>query len=66
MLTNPRLGPLADNGGPTETHALLDFSPAIDAGGDITCADVGGVDQRNVPRPQGAGCDIGAYEAVLD
>jgi uncharacterized repeat protein (TIGR01451 family) len=62
--TDPLLGPLADNGGPTETHALLDNSPAIDAGENATCAagPVEGVDQRGALRPQGTTCDIGAYE----
>jgi hypothetical protein len=59
---DPLLGPLADNGGPTETMALLPGSPAIDAGG--TCRGVGGyvltVDQRASAR--GAPCDIGAFE----
>jgi hypothetical protein len=52
---------LADNGGPTETHALVPGSPAIDA---IPAADPAcmGTDQRGVPRPQGDGCDIGAVE----
>ncbi len=54
---NPLLGPLADNGGPTQTHALLAGSPGIDAAG--ACS---GTDQRGVTRPQGAACDIGAYE----
>jgi hypothetical protein len=60
------LGPLADNGGPTLTHALLPGSQAIDAGDDAVCADllVNGVDQRGVPRFQGAHCDSGAYEAL--
>ena len=49
---------LADNGGPTSTLALLPGSPAIDAA-DVCEA----VDQRGVNRPQGAACDIGAYEA---
>ena len=61
--TNPSLGPLQDNGGPTFTHALLEGSPAIDAG---SCTDVDGntvhTDQRGMPRPQGANCDIGAFE----
>jgi hypothetical protein len=63
--TDPKLGPLADNGGPTRTHALLPGSPAIDRGNtDVCSADpVGGVDQRGVTRPQGAACDIGAYES---
>jgi len=59
--TDPLLGPLADNGGATPTHALLPGSPAIDAGDGAACPDT---DQRGVARPQGAGCDIGAYEAV--
>ena len=65
--TNPLLGPLHDNGGRTLTHALLPGSPAIDAGDDLACAaaPVNGIDQRGVPRPQGAACDIGAYEYVL-
>ncbi len=63
---NANLGPLADNGGPTLTHALLAGSQAIDAGDDAVCAatPVSGVDQRGVTRPQGVHCDIGAYEAV--
>jgi len=58
-----KLGPLQDNGGPTFTMPLLPGSPALDAG---SCTDASGapllVDQRGYPRPQGAGCDIGAYE----
>ncbi len=61
---DPLLGPLADNGGNTFTHALLTGSPAIDKG---ICADISlnpvTADQRGVARPQGATCDIGAYEA---
>jgi hypothetical protein len=56
--TDPLLGPLAANGGPTATHALLAGSPAIDAAG-LTCP---GVDQRGVARPQGPACDAGAFE----
>ena len=56
---DPNLGLLADNGGPTQTMALLTGSPAIDAGDDANCAIS---DQRGVPRPQDAHCDIGAYE----
>ena len=62
ILDQPALiGPLALNApGSTETHALLPNSPAVNAG---SCS--GGIittDQRGVPRPQGAACDIGAYE----
>jgi CSLREA domain-containing protein len=58
------LGPLALNApGPTQTHALLTGSPAINTG---TCTDHTGAavatDQRGVSRPQGSACDIGAYE----
>ncbi len=57
---DPLLGPLADNGGPTLTIALLSGSPAIDAG--ISVLDVT-TDQRGVPRPQGYAPDIGAFES---
>ncbi len=57
---DPLLGELADNGGPTLTHPLLAGSPAINAGDDAECP---AADQRGAPRPSGAGCDIGAYEA---
>ena len=50
---------LANNGGPTLTHALLPGSPAINAG--VAVAGVT-TDQRGVARPQGNGVDIGAFE----
>ncbi|MGD8997534.1 MAG: DUF11 domain-containing protein [Anaerolineae bacterium] len=60
---DPLLDPLSDNGGDTQTHALQSGSPAIDRG---SCTDIPGDpvthDQRGVDRPQGADCDIGAYE----
>jgi CSLREA domain-containing protein len=56
---DPLLGPLADNGGPTRTHALLLDSPAIDAASTPDCPPT---DQRGVLRPQGAACDIGSFE----
>jgi CSLREA domain-containing protein len=56
---DPRLGPLADNGGPTATRALEAGSPAIDAASSPDCP---ATDQRGVARPQGAACDIGSYE----
>ena len=59
---NPLLGPLAANGGPTETMALQPGSPAIDAVPAGPCPE--STDQRGLPRP-GAGsaaCDIGAFE----
>jgi len=67
-----RLGALADNGGPTRTHAPLGASgsdpasPAIDAGNPADPASGGfacpATDQRRVLRPIGARCDIGAFE----
>jgi predicted outer membrane repeat protein len=62
---DPKLGPLQDNGGPTWTMALLPGSAAINAGDDAICAapPINNLDQRGVARPQGAHCDIGAYEA---
>jgi predicted outer membrane repeat protein len=65
ITADPLLGPLAENGGPTRTHALLVGSPAVDAARDCTDMDLSLVseDQRSVGRPQGAECDLGAYEA---
>jgi hypothetical protein len=57
---DPMLGPLADNGGPTLTMALLPGSPALDA--IPPSATMTSVDQRGVARPAGAGADIGAFE----
>lgn len=64
---DPRLGELADNGGGTQTVALGNGSPAIDAADPGGCADPssGGMltsDQRGVRRPSGGRCDIGAFE----
>jgi hypothetical protein len=60
--TNPMLGPLADNGGPTQTMALLPGSPAICVG--IALPGVT-TDQRGVPRLSYRQPDIGAYEIQL-
>ncbi len=57
---DPLLGALADNGGPTQTMALGVGSPAIDANTE-SCPPPA-IDQRGVARPQGAACDIGAFE----
>jgi hypothetical protein len=59
--TDPLLDPLADNGGPTLTHALQGDSPAVDAADSSVAPDV---DQRGVARPQAAGDDVGSYELV--
>ena len=71
-VADPLLGPLQDNGGPTQTHALLPGSPAIDAGNPNGCRDNLGTplttDQRGFPRPADgnndnvAACDMGAFE----
>ena len=64
---------LKDNGGPTQTIALIVGSPAIDAipvNPTNNCTDVRGNpmvnDQRGVGRPQGLNCDIGAFEYGSD
>jgi hypothetical protein len=65
VLTDPKLGPLQDNGGPTETRALLEGSPAVDTGNGTNAPTT---DQRGISRPQdgdGDGSalhDIGAFE----
>jgi hypothetical protein len=69
---DPLLGELADNGGPTQTYALLEGSPAIDGGNPEGCLGIEDAlltsDQRGENRPldgNGNGtavCDIGAYE----
>ena len=71
--TDPMLGPLQNNGGPTQTQALLSGSPAIDAGNPSGCTDGSGhlltTDQRGYHRhdPEDIrGCDMGAYERQSD
>jgi predicted outer membrane repeat protein len=60
------LGPLANNGGPTMTHALGAGSVAIDVIPEAECVDADRkpltTDQRGVARPQGDSCDVGAFE----
>jgi len=59
IIACPRLAPLAANGGPTPTHALLLTSPALNAGSNPNLASG---DQRFLPRTVGAAPDIGAFE----
>jgi len=56
------LSPLADNGGPTLTHALVEGSPAIDSANNAICSalPINERDQRNLFRVDP--CDIGAIE----
>jgi len=63
VVADPRLGGLQNAGGPTQTEAIGPGSPALDAIpiGNPHCP---ATDQRGVARPQGAGCDSGAYEYV--
>jgi Putative Ig domain len=56
--TNPLLGPLQNNGGPTETMALLSGSPAIGQANPVWCPSS---DQRGFPGFADGKCDIGAY-----
>jgi hypothetical protein len=57
LTADPKLGALADNGGPTNTHALPTGSPAIDAAPSLDCPEE---DQRGTART--GKCDIGAFE----
>ncbi|MGN6867322.1 MAG: choice-of-anchor Q domain-containing protein, partial [Solirubrobacteraceae bacterium] len=61
--TNPQFlsGGVSDTGGNTDTIALAANSPAVDAV-PSNASGCSGTDQRDVPRPQGPACDIGAYE----
>jgi len=56
VVPDPKLGPLAANGGPTPTHALLAGSPALGQSSSCNAAD-----QRGQARPA-TGCDIGAFQ----
>ncbi len=58
--TDPLLGELANNGGPTQTHALLPGSPALNTGNTSLTTD-----QRGIARPQGTADDIGAFEVFV-
>lgn len=64
---DPKLGPLANNGGPTQTIALKLGSPAIDQipTSDKALCQASGTDQRGYARPDAGetNCDIGAYES---
>lgn len=62
--TNPLLLPLADNGGPTLSHALAETSPGIDQipSGVNACGLGVMTDQRGWPRPYNNRCDMGAFE----
>jgi CSLREA domain-containing protein len=66
--TDPLLGPLADNGGPTPTLLPAETSPALDVvtpGTAGVCDAMLATDQRGRPRPYGLGCDVGAVEAAV-
>jgi hypothetical protein len=60
---DPLLGPLADNGGPTLTRRPTSDSPLRDAV-PASGANCSSTDQRGVARPNGASCEIGAYEVA--
>jgi hypothetical protein len=70
---DPKLGPLQNNGGPTQTMALVRGSPAIDSGNPSGCTDSLGhllkTDQRGTLHPNKedtSGCDMGAFERQSD
>jgi len=58
-----KLGPLQNNGGPTQTMAIPATSPAFNAIPQAMCP--APFDQRGLPRPQGPRCDIGAFERTV-
>jgi CSLREA domain-containing protein len=58
-VADARVGALTNNGGPTDTHALLSGSPAIDAANQSSCP-AASADQRHATGQDA--CDIGAYE----
>ena len=63
--TDPSLGILQDNGGPTFTHAIADGSRALDTGDSSVCVGPDNdTDQRGSARPLGVSCDVGSYEAA--
>lgn len=62
-VTTIDIGPLQDNGGPTETRLPGATSDLVDAIAQGDCVET--VDQRGIGRPSGAGCDIGAVELDL-
>ena len=62
-VADPILGSLQNNGGPTETHALLPGSDAINQIPEAACEV--DEDQRGVARPQGPTCDVGAFEVEV-
>ena len=61
---SPQLDALASNGGPTQTMALSPSSPAVNAIPSSVSGCTGSTDQRGIARPQGSGCDIGAFEVI--
>jgi len=61
---DPQLGTLADNGGPTRTHAIYYASPAANQGIDLSSLGIV-IDQRGMGRPVGGRYDIGAFEAAV-
>jgi len=62
LTADPNLGPVTAYSGTTFLRALLPGSPALDAGDSAACLST---DQRGAPRPNEAGCDIGAFEGYI-
>src|SRR5438876_875471 len=59
-IANMNLGPLANNGGPTQTHAITQFNGLVNTGGDPFVNSCPTLDQRRFPRVDN--CDIGSFE----
>jgi LPXTG-site transpeptidase (sortase) family protein len=70
LIYNQHMAPLADNGGPTQTHALVATSPSNPAinTGPLSCsgAPTNDQDQRGVIRSNYGNCDIGSFEYTGD
>jgi hypothetical protein len=64
-MVDPQLRALADNGGPTSTMLPAATSPLLDQVPTDACLALVTTDQRDVTRPQGSACDIGAVEVEV-
>ena len=64
---DPLLGPLADNGGPTQTHLLLMGSSAASSGDPAVCAGADPTDQNGIPRPTDGvtQCSMGSTQSTV-
>ncbi len=64
ITSDPGLGALTDNGGPTQTMSITSASPAFNAA--TACSGSNSIDQRNFARPGGPACDLGSFEVDVN